>query len=472
MSVDVETSVFPTVICLYGITSGMQDRFGIATDNIAFVFRDKKIEYWVKDNSYSVVGKYFLNMFISNRKFIEWVGEQHFRLFEDFRKLSKLIKSFDIKRCTNKSLFGIYSIFWDKTLELYTISCTLSSIELDIELISSRLREILKKKNINDDKKGYYFTLLTTPEKSTIYEEEKIHFLDMQLNYPDIKDRLKSYLGKYYWIQYGFEGKVMNSETSTRAIITGLSKNNGQELSKIIDNRKNLISKQKEAEKILKLNEEEKFLFYLSREVVCLKSIRKAITFFSACELRPVLCEMAARLNLTMGDLCYLLKDDLKTALLEGQNEYKNIIQARKEICIFARLDGRLVEFTGKEARDLLDKMQSSSNKQVQLKGTPAFCGKAKGRVKKILEEKDMPKFNEGDILVSYATNPNLVPIMGKAAAIITQEGGLTCHAAIFSREFSIPCIVGVKNVLDGLKDGDMVEVDAYKGEIKIIKND
>jgi pyruvate,water dikinase len=59
---------------------------------------------------------------------------------------------------------------------------------------------------------------------------------------------------------------------------------------------------------------------------------------------------------------------------------------------------------------------------------------------------------------------------MKKAAAIITEVGGLTCHAAVISREFEIPCIVALKNAMKNFKDGDLVEVDADKGVVRILK--
>jgi pyruvate,water dikinase len=104
-----------------------------------------------------------------------------------------------------------------------------------------------------------------------------------------------------------------------------------------------------------------------------------------------------------------------------------------------------------------------------ELKGQTACIGKVKGRVKIINTPDDMMKMKEGDILVSFATNPNLMPAIRKASAIITDEGGLTCHAAIVSRELNIPCVVGLKIITQVLKDGDLVEVNANKGIVKII---
>ena len=80
-----------------------------------------------------------------------------------------------------------------------------------------------------------------------------------------------------------------------------------------------------------------------------------------------------------------------------------------------------------------------------------------------------MQKMNDGDILVSIATDPDIVPAMKKAAAFVTEQGGVTSHAAIVAREMGKPCVIGTKIATRVLKDGDYVEVDATKGVVKII---
>ena len=104
------------------------------------------------------------------------------------------------------------------------------------------------------------------------------------------------------------------------------------------------------------------------------------------------------------------------------------------------------------------------------LKGTIANKGNVRGIVRIIKSDKDFDKFNEGDILVAELTNPSFTVIIIKAAAIITDKGWITSHPAIISREFNIPCIVGVENATKILKDGYKVEVDANRGIVKIIK--
>ncbi len=100
------------------------------------------------------------------------------------------------------------------------------------------------------------------------------------------------------------------------------------------------------------------------------------------------------------------------------------------------------------------------------LKGLPASSGVVEGFVKVVEGIKDIPKFKEGDILVGEITEPSMVIMMNKAAAIITDKGGLTCHAAIVSRELGIPCVVATKNATKILKDEMKVKVDGKQGKV------
>ena len=103
-------------------------------------------------------------------------------------------------------------------------------------------------------------------------------------------------------------------------------------------------------------------------------------------------------------------------------------------------------------------------------KGTCACSGYAKGVVKIVNKPEEMGKMNRGDIMVSHTTFPSLVPAMKKAAAIVTEDGGIICHAAIVARELKTPCVTGIKVITQVVKDGDEIEVDADKGVVKILK--
>ncbi|RLI85115.1 MAG: phosphoenolpyruvate synthase [Archaeoglobales archaeon] len=101
---------------------------------------------------------------------------------------------------------------------------------------------------------------------------------------------------------------------------------------------------------------------------------------------------------------------------------------------------------------------------EILVKGLGASPGIGVGEVKVILSEKEIGKIEKGDVLVTTMTTPDMVPAMQKASAIVTDEGGMTCHAAIVSRELGVPAVVGTKEATKVLKDGMLVTVDGEKG--------
>jgi len=105
------------------------------------------------------------------------------------------------------------------------------------------------------------------------------------------------------------------------------------------------------------------------------------------------------------------------------------------------------------------------------LEGDIAQKGKVRGFVRRVMGHKQIGKMKEGEILISSMTIPDFLPAIKKAAAIVTNEGGTLCHAAIIARELKKPCIVGTKFATHILRNGDYVEVDANKGIVTFVKH-
>jgi len=169
-------------------------------------------------------------------------------------------------------------------------------------------------------------------------------------------------------------------------------------------------------------------------------------------------------------ELSWYTCDDL-LKYFDGLELSMEELELRKKMYILLLENGEFNLMLGNQAQDYYNKyLQEEVAKNANtLSGTVASMGKAKGKVKIVIKEKDQNKMNKGDILVSTMTTPNMTSAIKKAAAIVTDEGGLTAHAAIVSREFDIPCVVGTRFATQILKDGDMLEVDAENGIIKKI---
>jgi len=104
-----------------------------------------------------------------------------------------------------------------------------------------------------------------------------------------------------------------------------------------------------------------------------------------------------------------------------------------------------------------------------ELKGQIANKGKVSGQVRIVKNRKHAALVGDGDIIVSPMTTPDFIDAMKRAAAFVTDEGGVTCHAAIVAREMKKPCIIGTKTATQVFKDGDMIEVDAQQGIVRVL---
>lgn len=144
-----------------------------------------------------------------------------------------------------------------------------------------------------------------------------------------------------------------------------------------------------------------------------------------------------------------------------------DLIQKRKNGYIFFDNNLELVDNIPLwlERKNIVIKSQQDGK---IIKGSVAYSGKKTGKVCQIYTKEDFKKFEKGDILVTTMTTPKFTPILKLAGAIVTDEGGITCHAAIIARELKIPCIIGCKNATEILKNDMIVEVNANEGIINI----
>lgn len=162
---------------------------------------------------------------------------------------------------------------------------------------------------------------------------------------------------------------------------------------------------------------------------------------------------------------CYM---DMEYALDTNTNRLW-IVQARPETVWSQRKKNK------DNAIDGSSNVVTEADAEIAVRGLAASPGVASGVVHVIDNPKDIDQFKQGEVLVTVMTSPDWVPAMKRAVAIITNNGGMTCHAAIISREMQIPCIVGTRSkntvATEVLKTGDVVTVDAkngvvYRGEV------
>lgn len=158
---------------------------------------------------------------------------------------------------------------------------------------------------------------------------------------------------------------------------------------------------------------------------------------------------------------------------VEYLRSIRDDISTREQGCAYLANPDHSYEISRCDFEDIMRQFDDWTRYYVhdadELKGQIACRGLVRGIARVISDPQDDRGFQDGDILVTSMTRPEFVPIMKRAGAVITNEGGITCHAAIVSRELKKPCIIGTKIATQVLKDGDLVEVDADNGVVRVI---
>lgn len=229
----------------------------------------------------------------------------------------------------------------------------------------------------------------------------------------------------------------------------------------------NLKRKQKALIKKYKLNNYFVNLCECAKLLPHVRLIRRDCIVEAGYNLREFFSKLKKELPLSDMTLAYYweIQD-----LLDGKKVDLKKIEKRKESYGFIVLNNDFYDYDGKKAKKMRDEIESKINFGNEVKGQIACMGNIKGVVRVLRSPKEIERVRRGDILVTSMTTPDYVPAMEKASAFVTDEGGLSCHAAIIAREMKKPCIIGTKIATKVLKDGDLVEVDANNGIVKVIK--
>ncbi len=230
-----------------------------------------------------------------------------------------------------------------------------------------------------------------------------------------------------------------------------------------------MLSKELKLKKPGKLSKSDKEFFEIVRRLAYLKDMRDVYRRISLMQIFPLYQEIGKRFGLSVKEVTYLSSEEIINGLINGLKSSKDLIEKR--------MNGFLMYYKNEKLEIILDseeikqKIDLINEKMPDIiKGIVASKGNVKGQVKIVLCVFDLSKVNFGDVLVSITTHPDFVLAMQKASAFVTDEGGLTSHAAIIARELKKPCIVGTKIATKVLKDGDYVQVDAINGIVTKIK--
>ena len=370
----------------------------------------------------------------------------------------------------NRTLASRYSEFYEAYTTLFTHSVMPECGDVySDERLAKDLKPYIRKFSLQE-----VSVILSTYPMLSFMEQERVDFLRMVVSK---KLDFQKFSKKYHWIQNNYGGaKFLDGKYFAKASkelkFNKTAKEIGLELASLQSKAQRLRQKQKTLLAELNLPKKLAKTFELMRMMSRWIDERKWSALHAIYYIDTFLFEVSKRTRVRKQILEYLTPQEMIHLLHSGKLENRNeAIQRRKfSVYVYCYDQGHYEEhiFTGKQAQHVFKLFEQKTNKIIEGHVASAPVNKFSGRVQIILNP-HKEKFIPGRILVTTMTRPDFVPLMRQASAIITDEGGITSHAAIVSRELGIPCIIGTKTATKSFKTGDKVEMDVAKGIIRKI---
>ena len=430
----------------YSLLGSMEKVLGIKfTEHIIYCV-DKKF-YWLTLEEENIkIGNFLIESF-KDKGFLKKTVKGYQELKENtIKELDSLDKE-DFSRYSKEGLFKALR----KSVDLYIKNFDFGFIMEPVDFV---MPELLNKKL-----KDQNYSLQEISDMIAIADTS---FINREMQDLIKTQDLKKHAYDYRWLKSGHTGKIKIPLSYFEERKKELKEEELEELEtfkeKTEKRKQELIEKKP-------VDEETQIFLGISTELGPLHDVRKELFLRTIYTIDTIREEIAKRISFTKDELTGYEADDI----IKGNIDKKQAQELAKEaLAYYNTKKGIKKIYRGKQAREFYNKEYKPDIKDIkQLEGMAACLGKAVGKVKIIDGVRDFKKMQKGDIIVTSMTRPEFVPVMKKASAIVTNEGGVTCHAAIVSRELNITCIIGTKVATQVLKDGESVEVDADKGVVR-----
>lgn len=427
-----------------------------------FAFIDGKMTFVCNNDGLVAQGKkYFNNWIMDDIKFTETKDKYKSALL-DLRNIEEKITELD--KLTDSELASLYLDFHEKYLTFWDHGL--------VPEIANWGGEVLLKDSLKNLSAGDFtvvYEKLSAPSGLSFYQEEELDLLKVKKGENSIDEHRR----KYFWINNSYLDSLILTNKFFQDRLAEFDKSEvDQEINRINNfifnsekEKENYIKKYNLSKDIKKISERLSYCIYWQDE-------RKGNIFKANHYIKLFLEEFSRRYLIPLAYLeqywCWELPNLLKGIKVDEKKMKNRLL---KQAGFMVADEEKNLVITADEFEFMIKPiLEVKVNKEMsEVKGISVSTGKGlvKGKVKILLNPHDFDKMQAGDILLAPMTSPEYILALRKAIAVVTDTGGMTCHAAIVSRELGIPCIVGTKIATKIFKDGDLVEVDASKGVVK-----
>jgi len=478
-----EGAVYP--ICLWqSLTLRMRAFYGKGWPT-TYLFFNNGIVLWANSiQGLCDLGQFLIDKLLQKDEFERMekqLGKDAKHLASHFSRITPE----NLSSLSDSELLKLERSFWNATADFCVTGLAVEPVYLQGEIL---LREMLKDSALPEPK----LSLLSSCSRKSFSLREECELLQIAIgenltgenlqdalsNNARLKKKLNFHSEKYFWLQNGYlRTKILSPEYFADELAFLLKEKNPatylNELELSLQNR------QKEKESLmdsLKLNEKQCNFVNLIDYFAWFQDYRKEMILQAVHYADTLLAEFAKRGNYSLEEMKFVLPLEIPLSLQKKLSR-KNLQERMKRCAIIWDEDSEKAQLlTGDDAlsleRKLFPNTSFPTKEIIEFSGTTANPGKIQGIARVTMNPEEANRLlKKGEILVTSMTSPDFVPALKRASAVVTNEGGITCHAAIVSREFGIPCIVGTRIATKVIKSGDFIEVDGNHGMVrKLVK--
>jgi len=334
------------------------------------------------------------------------------------------------------------------------------------EVIIENIKKFIEKSSIslND------LFIPDQPDEVVVAEQILLELSIKKSQKCDIMPELERFLDLYAWLPTQFFlGQPYDLPACHRLIDERLRHDPKKALKIIEEGQKNVEINYRKLMNSLRPNEEFSKWLKIARRLTTIRNSRLNSLNKSFSRAYPLFSEVASRYQISIEEVVSATPSEIAMWFIGSDQPDKKTLAERASGFGVVTDSGVIKLLSVKECREELKKIQLVSKAEFtgEIKGFVAHNGKARGYVHLVSSRQDLKGFKAGEILVTPAMNaPEFIEAIGRAAAVVTDLGGVTSHAAVIARDFSKPCLVGTKVASQILKNGELIEVDTQKGEI------
>jgi len=470
-----QATVHPLAICMEAWMEPTRKEYGRPWPTCILVYKEDVVCWHLKWPELLDYGDYLIKKFIEPKdresllQNIESQAVEMKSLFEEFSSL-------DFTSLSDNELLEAYNKIHDVFVQWFVPGALVEPIGYQGEKI---IQKMISASGKSEKEQAEMLALLTTTTNESFSKRELKDMLLIAVEKKDGKDvgnLLKEHATKYFWLHNNYYStEVLDEKFFERELELAISKypNPKAQIEEL--KTKNLETADRKDELVKELNPD-KFhlnLIELMDMFAWYQDYRKKKVMQILHYLDLLLEEIGRRKGHSLKEMKYTLPQEIPK-IFNGSFDIGIAKERMKRYLFYFDGKDKVEEGVGSWSIDKENNIFSISSHEgeiLEIKGMIANKGYVKGKARVTMSAKDAKDIETGEILITSMTSPDFVTAIKRAAAIVTNEGGVLCHAAVVSREFGIPCIVGTKLATKVFKTGDIIEVDGEFGFVRKVKD-